>query len=101
MPEPKKVVEAFDPWKTPQETWQFVTVPEEDPLGKAFPTIRLNKEAYSAGQTYKLPVAVAAYVNDRIKVFNKSCVRLLQPEMAQEGIIRTSDGSAARMPSLS
>jgi hypothetical protein len=87
-------------YATAKEAWQYVTVPDEDPLGKTFPTIRLNKEAFAAGQTYQVPPEIAKYVNDRIKVFNRSCVRLLQPEMAQEGIIRTADGSAARMPTL-
>jgi len=100
MSEIKKTVEGFDPWKTPKETWQYVTLPIEDPLGKPFPTIRLNKEAFERGQTYNLPVQVASYVNDRIKVFNRSCVRLLQPDMAQEGIIRTADGASAPMPTL-
>lgn len=96
----KKIAEAFDPWKTPKESWQYVTIPHEDPLGKNFPTIRLNKEAFEAGQTYNLPVSVAAFVNERIKVFNRSCVRLFQPDMAQDGIVRTADGSSAPMPTL-
>jgi hypothetical protein len=87
-------------YATPKESWQYITIPEEDPLGKKFPSIYLNKEKFDPGQTYQVPPQIAAHVNDRIRVFNRSCVRLLQPEMAQEGIIRTADGSAARMPSM-
>jgi hypothetical protein len=85
---------------TSRETWQYVTLPQEDPLGKPFPTIRLNKEAFEAGQTYQIPAPIAAYVNDRIKKFNRSCVRLYQNDMAQDGIVRTADGASAPMPTL-
>ena|ERR1700723_964048 len=87
-------------FQTPRETWQYVSVPQEDPLGKPFPTIRLNKEAFESGQTYQVPAQIAAYVNDRIKVFNRSCVRLYQNDMAQDGIVRTADGASAPMPTL-
>lgn len=88
-------------YATPREAWQYVTIPEEDPLGKKFPVVRLNKEAFEAGQTYQVPPQIAKYVNDRVKAFNRSCVRLLQPDMAQDGILRTADGQqAAAMPTL-
>lgn len=86
--------------KVSDEAWQYVTIPTEDPLGKDFPTIRLNKDAFERGQTYKVSPQIAAYVNDRIKVFNRSCVRLLQPDMPQDGIVRTADGAASAMPTL-
>lgn len=87
-------------YATAKETWQYVTIPEEDPLGKPFPVIRLNKEAFEPGQTYQIPAPIAAHVNDRIKIFNRSCVRLFQNDMAQDGIVRTADGSSAPMPTL-
>lgn len=77
----KETKKPVDAWETPKETWEFVTVPDEDPLGKTFPNISLNKHIFEAGQTYNLPPQVAAYVKDRIKVFNRSCVRLLQPNV--------------------
>jgi hypothetical protein len=100
IPTPKPSAAPVDPWETPKETWQYVTLPEEDPLGKPFPTIRLNKTEFAKGQTYQVPPQVATYVNDRVKVFNRSCVRLFQPDMAQPGIVRTADGSSAPMPTL-
>ena len=100
MANEKKLTTIPELFGTPKETWQYVTIPEEDPLGKPFPTIYLNKEAFERGQSYNLPPQIATYVKDRIKIFNKSCVRLLQPDMAQDGIIRTADGAAAAMPTL-
>jgi hypothetical protein len=91
-------IEEF--YATPKETWQFVTLPEEDPLGKPYPAIYLNKERFEPGQTYNLPAQIASYLKERIKVFNRSCVRLLQPDMAQPGIVRTAEGAAAPMPTL-
>lgn len=87
-------------YATPKETWQYVTLPDEDPLGKKFPKIMLNKEVFEAGQTYNLPTPIATYLKDRIKIFNRSCTRLLQPDMAQDGIVRTAEGASAPMPTL-
>lgn len=96
----KRPTTITDMYNTPKETWQYVTIPEEDPLGKPFPSIRLNKEAFEAGETYQVPPAIASYVNERVKVFNRSCVRLYQNDMAQDGIVRTADGASAPMPTL-
>lgn len=81
-------------WDTPKETWRYVTVPEEDPLGKGYPNISLNKDVFSAGKTYLVPPQVADYINDRIKVFNRSCVRLLQPNVDLKSIGEVNVGSA-------
>lgn len=99
-PTETKLTTIAELYTTPQETWQYVAIPTEDPLGKPFPSIYLNKEKYDAGQTYHMPPQIASFVNERIKIFNRSCVRLLQPDMAQDGIVRTADGAAARMPTL-
>lgn len=98
MPEVKKqTVEANDPWKSPKETWQFVTLPEEDPLGTKFPQISLNKTIFQAGETYQVPPQVAAYVNERIKAFNRSCVRLLQPNVDRLAQQQVAAGTASPM----
>src|SRR5436309_1844040 len=90
----EKNTQPIDAWKTAKETWEYVTLPEEDPLGKAFPSISLNKHIFNAGKTYLVPKVVALYVNDRIKVFNKSCVRLLQPNVDMKSLSEVSAGSA-------
>lgn len=79
MPALPKPVAPVDAWETPKETWVYVTIPDEDPLGKEFPHVSLNKHIFEAGKSYNVPSQVAEYVNDRIKVFNRSCIRLLQP----------------------
>lgn len=93
--------EPADVWASPQETWEFVTVPDEDPLGKGFPDISLNKHVFSAGQSYTVPAQVAAYVKDRIKVFNRSCVRLLQPnrDIAAENAVYFGSKTASQVGS--
>src|SRR5271154_1678033 len=90
-----KATPFVDPWDTPEETWQFVTIPDEDFLGKRFPSISLNKFTLQAGQTSKVPAQIAAYFNDRIKVFNKSCVRLLQPNADLKSINEVATGTSA------
>jgi hypothetical protein len=90
-----------DAWLSPQETWEFVTVPDEDPLGKGFPDISLNKHVFSAGETYNVPKQVADYIKDRIKVFNRSCVRLLQPnrDIAAENAVYFGSKTASQVGS--
>jgi len=90
----KKTVNP-DPWKSDQETWQYVTLPDEDPLGKKFPNIGLNANTYKGGETYLVPPQVADYIKDRIKVFNRSCIRLLQPNADMKSINEVSAGSAS------
>jgi hypothetical protein len=90
----KQTAEAFDPWKTPKETWQYITVPDEDPAGSRFPNITINKTAYEAGQTYHLPVAVADFVKERIKTFNRSVTRLFNPKADLEALRVVPVGSA-------
>lgn len=90
-----KPVVNDDPWMTSKDTWQYVTVPEEDPLGSDFPTITLNKITFHRGQTYQVPPQVAAFVNERIKVYNRGCVRLLQPNVDRVALREVSVGTTA------
>lgn len=87
-------IEVLDPWKSNKETWQYVTIPDEDPLGKKFPGIGLNHEKYEAAQTYLVPPQVAEFIKERVKVFNRSCIRLLQPNADMKSIGEVSVGSA-------
>jgi hypothetical protein len=83
-----------DAWKTPKESWKTVTIPDEDPLGKAYVSIGLNSHTFEAGKTYTVPAQVADYILDRVKVYNRSCVRLLQPNADMKSIREVSVGSA-------
>lgn len=96
-----KVKEPVDVWTTDETTWQFVTIPDEDPLGKEFPNVSINKHVFMAGQTYKVPGVIADYVRDRVKVFNRSCVRLLQPnrDIAAENAVYFGSKTASQIGS--
>lgn len=98
MAEIKKTApDAFDPWKTPKESWLYVTVPEEDPTGLKFPSIGLNKIEFRAGETYHVPQAIAAFVTERIKAFNKSVVRLFSPQVDRVALREVAVGTTAPM----
>lgn len=83
-----------DPWQTPKESWQYVTIPEEDATGKKYPDITLNKISFSAGQTYQVPPSVYQFVQDRIKAYNKSVIRLFNPKADLEALRVVPVGSA-------
>lgn len=95
----KEKKQPVDPWTTSQEGWEYVSIPEEDPLGTKFHSISLNKNYFDAGQTYKVPPPVAMFLRDRIKVYNKSCVRLLQPNVDLKSINEVQTGGARVAPS--
>lgn len=79
----KEVIKAVDPWETDKTNWEYVSIPEENALGQKHDTIGLHglntSHLFEAGQTYFVPAQVAAYVKDRLKVYNRSVVRILQP----------------------
>jgi hypothetical protein len=95
MPELNKPVTNVDPWKTSKETWQYVSIPDEDPTGMAFPTITLNKITFAPGQTYQVPLPVALYVKDRVKAYTKSVTRLFSPVVDRVALREVSVGSTS------
>jgi hypothetical protein len=66
-------------WDTPKESWENISIPEENALGEPHASIWNNKHEFKAGQTYLVPPAVAGDVRDRLRAYAKSCVRVLQP----------------------
>jgi hypothetical protein len=93
-PHGNTVAELF---RTPQETWQYVTIPDEDPTGLKFPSIGLNKIEFQAGNTYHVPLAIAGYVTDRVKAFNKSVTRLFSPQVDRKALNDVAVGTTAPM----
>lgn len=88
-----------DPWKTDRSTWVHVSVPAENIDGGIHPSISLNKYTFEAGKTYLVPQLVADYVNDRLQVYAKSCIRLYRPNLDTDAQLRVAVGStnAARI----
>ena len=91
---PRTVQEVFN---TPKETWQYVTVPEEDATGLVFPSIGLNKIEFKAGQTYHVPKVIAAYVTERVKVASKAVTRLFSPVVDRVALREVAVGTTAPM----
>ena len=88
---------SYDPWKSSKETWEYVTIPDEDPTGLKFPSIGLNKIEFRAGRTYQVPPSVAEYVKGRVKAFNKSVTRLFSPQIDRVALNDVAVGSTAPM----
>ncbi len=84
-----------DPWLSSKETWQFVTIPDEDVTGKSHPSIWLNKMEFQKGQTYQVPPQVAEYVNGRLKAFNRSVTRLFSPMVDRIALNDVAVGTTA------
>lgn len=70
-------------WDTDKSTWEYITIPEEDGLGRVHASVSNNHHVFEAGKTYLVPPVVAADVRERLKLFNRECVRVLQPRRDQ------------------
>lgn len=90
-----KPTAPLDPWLTPKETWSYVTIPDEDVTGKAYPSIWLNKMEFLRGETYQVPPVVAEYVNGRLKAFNRSVTRLFSPNVDRVALNEVSVGTTS------
>jgi hypothetical protein len=99
MPAETKVAErpttVQDFLKTPKDTWQYVTIPDEDVTGKEHPSIWLNKIEFAKGTTYQVPGVIADYVKGRIKAFNRSVTRLFSPQVDREALGHVAMGTTA------
>jgi hypothetical protein len=80
MAEVKKADSQPDPWKTDKSTWQYVAVPPENALGEVHANMGINKDVFEAGKTYLLPEKMADTLRERLSVYARSQVRILQPK---------------------
>src|SRR6185312_14144263 len=76
----------IDPWTTPQDDWEYFSVPEKDIFGKAHPGFSLNRHEFKPGQRYLVPPEVARTLQERSDVFNKYTARLLQDTIDYDAI---------------
>lgn len=67
-------------WDTDKKNWEWVTIPRENSLGEKHAEIILNgKHEFTAGNKYLVPPAVADYITERLAIYARACVRILQP----------------------
>ena len=85
MAEQKKQAQVVyvDPWETPVESWEYVTIPEENALGYPHDKIGINEKSFGPG-THHVPAKVAETIRDRVTVYNKAVIRTLQPNREQD-----------------
>lgn len=90
-----KVPTPVDPWKTDQATWQYVTIPQENALGEVHAKLSLNRHEFFAGQTYLVPKEAAESLTERLHVYNKSCIRILQPRRDFDALSKIPLGNSS------
>ncbi len=74
-----KAVQKTD-WESDQSTWEYITIPEENALGEKHDAMSINSHEFFPGKTYKVPPKIAETLRDRLKVYARACVRVLQPK---------------------
>jgi len=89
-----KASQATD-WDTDQSTWEYITIPEENALGTKHDSMSVNNHVFVPGQTYKVPPKIAETLRDRLKVYARACVRILQPKRDVDAERRVAIGSAS------
>jgi hypothetical protein len=71
----------------------YVTIPSEDLYDYTHPGVQLNAVKFEPGNTYKVPAAVGAEVEQRLAMFNKEQIRLLRPKVDGKSINQVNSGS--------
>lgn len=69
----------------------LVTIPAENMLGMEHPKVIVSGKEYLPGQTYKLPVDQAKWIESRIKKFRESEIKINR---------NTQDGKSMREASM-
>jgi hypothetical protein len=72
-------VKRVNPWDTPKDTWQYVTIPERDIYDHPFGNISVNEHVFKAGAKHYVPAEVADEVNRIMKAHEEYLLQLLQP----------------------
>lgn len=104
QPKEEKVLRTVDEFMaTDPATWEYVTIPKKDLLGYQHADMGLNRMIFRHGETYHLPATIAAFLRDRLEVYARACVRVLQPTRDIEaenavpaGAARSVDAAAIR-----
>lgn len=85
-----------------KDTATLVTIPALDIFDQKFPTIRISRHEFHAGETYSLEEPLASTVKERIRAWERSNIRLLQPKKdvdserqtgQRSGLVRVSEES--------
>jgi len=75
-----------DPWTTPQDNWEYFSVPTKDIFGKPHPGFSLNRHEFKPGQRYLVPPEIARTLQERSDIFNSYTARLLQDTIDYDAI---------------
>lgn len=59
---------------------RIVRVPEKDLFDQPFPTVRINLQAFEAGNDYWLEDAIADAVEERIRTRQGEDIRVMRPQ---------------------
>src|SRR5208337_4489860 len=81
--EEKQEAKQKDPtnvWKSDQANWEYIAIPATNALGEMHASLSVNEYSFEPGQTYKVPPTVAGTLRERLLVYAKECVRVLQPK---------------------
>lgn len=90
-----KAPEPLDPWKSDKETWQYISIPQENPLGDRHDSLSLNRHVFEAGQTYLVPQVVAESLQERLRVYSRACIRVLQPKRDFDALSKVPLGNSS------
>lgn len=79
----------------PRATHRYVTIPDTDLFDYPHPAIRINQHIFGPG-THHIESELADTVEERLKAYTRSNVRLLQPkrDMDSERVVEQGKGLA-------
>lgn len=66
-------------WSTSKDTWEYVTVPAKDLLGKPHPGGAINDFRFGPGKHF-VPAEVASTMNSILAKLQDECLRTIRPD---------------------
>lgn len=74
-----------------KEQYEYITIPDRDLFDNPMHSFWLNKNEYKPG-THFVPAPVAAHLRERLEIFNRQQIRLMQPGVDKKAL-RDSDAN--------
>jgi hypothetical protein len=103
-------------WDTDKKNWVYVTIPAENALGEVHDAIGINDRSFGPDivrdpntdsvvavhpKTYLVPPEAAETINERLAVYNRACVRILQPKRDYKAEAQVDRFGSARASGIS
>lgn len=83
-----------DPFATPKDKWQYITIPEKDIYDHPFGSLAINEHVFEAGMKHFVPPDIAKELQRLITTREAYLMQLLQPRKRAAVLAQVNKNSA-------